>query len=733
MQYEIRVEIDGLVEEFDFKTVAKQANSAVLARVNNTVMLATVVYDLDSPVNEDFLPLTVQYIEKSYAGGKFPGGFIKRESKPGDFETLTARIVDRSLRPLFPSGFCYPVVINVLVLSCDDKTDLQVMALNTASSALYASELPIKKCVCATRVAKIDGELKLNPTLQELSSSTLDLFVTGYRDDILMIEQRSIATLESENVFLPSDGIIGITPIQSSLKKRVANELSEESLIDALNVALTHIKEKSIKYEETFNTIAKPQKELPLLSKVKSVELYEYLKKEHFTQINLAVNRMSKSERMSELKGIAKDIAKLEPSIQNQWSKEAILEEISEIKREIIRNMAVNDKKRADGRGLKDVRPISILTNILPQAHGSALFTRGQTQALVVSTIGGDMDAQSYELLSEKGGKKEKFMVHYNFPSFSVGEAQSIGAPGRRELGHGNLAKRALEPVLLDSRTVRLVSEILESNGSSSMATVCGGSLALLSSGVPIITQVAGVAMGLIKEDNGHAVLSDIMGLEDHDGDMDCKIAGTINGITAMQMDIKLGGLDFAILKEVLYQAKEAREHILSIMEKAASEITLNESILPSMETFLVSPSKIVEIIGQAGKTIKEIIERFEVAIDLDRASGEVKVTGKSKERVNAASEHIKSITGKEDGAHQFNPASYEAGEVFSGKVKKIVDFGAFVELPKGGDGLIHISKLGEGRVSRVSDVLKEGDEIEVKILSITKNRVELAPTTLFK
>ena len=383
--------------------------------------------------------------------------------------------------------------------------------------------------------------------------------------------------------------------------------------------------------------------------------------------------------------------------------------------------MVLEESVRADGRGLKEVRPISIDTNFLPNAHSSVLFTRGQTQALVVATLGGDMDAQSYELLTDKASSKERFMVHYNFPPFSVGEASSISAPGRRELGHGNLAKRALEASIIngDMRTIRLVSEILESNGSSSMATVCGGSLALVAAGIECTSLVAGVAMGLVCENDKYAVLTDIMGLEDHDGDMDFKVAGSRHGITAMQMDIKLGGLNMQILKDALNQAKEARNHILNLMEEAREKIILNESVLPSSQIFSIEPSKIIEVIGQAGKTIKEIIEKFGVAIDLNRENGEVKVSGSNKEKVEAAKEHILKITKNLQDI-------YKVGDIYQGKVKKVVEFGAFVELPEGYDGLLHISKITNSRDEKASDVLSVGEMVEVEVLSLNKNKVEL-------
>ncbi len=400
--------------------------------------------------------------------------------------------------------------------------------------------------------------------------------------------------------------------------------------------------------------------------------------------------------------------------------------------------MIVNEKVRADGRGLKDVRPIEIDTNILPSAHSSCLFTRGETQALVVGTLAGPKDGQMYETLTEKSTSVENFMVHYNFPGFSVGEAKPMFGVGRRELGHGNLAKKALESTIDKDYgdTVRLVSEILESNGSSSMATVCGGSLALKAAGIPISNLVAGVAMGMVVEGDNYSVLTDIMGLEDHDGDMDFKVAGTKEGITALQMDIKLGGIELSVLREALYQAKEGREHILGLMENAAEEIIPSEA-LPLIEQFAIDPSKFMVVIGKAGATIKEIIEKFSVSIDLDRDTGNVKVSGDNKQNVLDACEHIKTISNNAPARRDNHKKHidfeklYSIDEILTGKVVRLADFGAFVELPKGGEGLLHISKISKERVKKVEDVLKVDDDVEIKVLKVKKDRIELASSSL--
>jgi polyribonucleotide nucleotidyltransferase len=429
---------------------------------------------------------------------------------------------------------------------------------------------------------------------------------------------------------------------------------------------------------------------------------------------------MAKTERSTALRTIRKNIMKEKP----QWDEHELKKAIESVKRSMVRAQILDEKVRADGRGLKEVRPISIETNVLPNAHASALFTRGQTQALVVLTLGGAKDAQMFENLTDSGTQNESFMVHYNFPGFSVGEPSPIGAPRRRELGHGNLAKRALEGACVrNGQTIRLVSEVLESNGSSSMATVCGGYMALRAGDIEMADPIAGVAMGMVSEGDRHAILTDIMGLEDHDGDLDFKVAGSKEGITAMQMDIKLGGIRLDVLKEALYQAAEARSHIIDIMIGAEDHIELNEGTLPSTDLFHIDPSFIGDIIGQAGKTIRDIIERFDVTIDIDKKKGSVKLTGKNRDGLRGARDHIEGIV---SGATPVEKVEYKVGDVVKGKVKKIVDFGAFIELPGGVDGLIHISKLSDGHISRVGDVVNEGDELMVEIVEFKGNKIGL-------
>lgn len=694
MQYDIQ--INKNLETFYIDKVAKQALGSVLMQVGKSVVLATVAKE-DKKVEEDFLPLTVQYIEKTYAAGKIPGGYVKRETKPSDTETLNARIIDRSLRPLFPKGYLYPTQITLMILSADQETDLQVISLNAASIALYISGIPIKAPVCGVRIAKINEEFILNPNNQELQKSSLDLYVSGVKDELLMIEMRA----------LPSK--------DNNIQKM--NELSEDETIKALEIAQQAIYEASCIYEKTF---AKHKKEIDieLKEQIENNELFEFIEKNYLDDIKNAINQMAKSERVSELDKISQKILNFHSN--EGWNQEEILNILFLIKRKIIREQIIYERKRADGRALDEVRPIDIETNILPNAHGSCLFTRGQTQALVVATLGNDNDAQMIDLLTEKNPINERFMFNYNFPGFSVGEASPIKAPGRRELGHGNLAKRALYPSINEDYpyVIRLVSEILESNGSSSMASVCGGSLALRAAGVQSIDLIAGVAMGLIFEKDKYAILTDIMGLEDHDGDMDFKVAGNKNGITALQMDIKLGGIDKKILKEALVQAKEARIHILNIMQKANENIIVNEEILPKLELFKIDPSKIVDIIGQGGKTIKEIVEKFDVCIDIDRDKGEIKIASSNNECIKLAKEYILNIIkGKKREALK-DISEFELHQEFIGVVKKVASFGAFIELKNGIDGLLHSSKI--------KNPLNVGDEIKVKINEIKNGKISV-------
>ncbi|WP_104697642.1 MULTISPECIES: polyribonucleotide nucleotidyltransferase [unclassified Helicobacter] len=687
--HNIDIALEGWSENLKIDYVAKQASGSVLYQHKGTVILASVAID-DEDIEGNFLPLSVQYIEKSYAVGKIPGGFIKREGKPSEFEVLTSRLIDRSLRPLFPNGYKRQTHISVFVLSYDRESDLQVCALNAAANALFISSVPFMIPVVGVRVGRIDGEFIFNPTIQQLQISDIDLFISGSFEDLLMIEMKG-----------------------GSLKDR---GVDEEELLDAINFAKEKINKMSFLYE---NSLKGYKKEEWIQLSEKSLfdqELYTFLEEKYHHQIQDILFSMAKSERATQLNNLAKLIFETN---QENWDLDKIEFNIQEYKKNFVRNQILKQGVRVDGRKLNEVRPIDIQTNFLPQVHGSVLFTRGQTQALVVSTLGSENDAQSKELLSDHSVQKEFFTFHYNFPGFSVGEASMIGSVGRRELGHGNLARKALEDSIVHKdETVRLVSEILESNGSSSMASVCGGSLALVASGVETTGLIAGVAMGLIKEGEKYAILTDIMGLEDHEGDMDFKVAGNTQVITAMQMDIKIKGIDLEILKKALYQAKEARIHILSIMQEANSKIQLNQSLLPKTEKFEVPAAKIVDIIGTGGKTIKEIIEKFEVSVDLNRDSGGVKIFGNDAEKVLQAKEFILQLVGEKQG--------YVEGEIFEGVVKKIVDFGVFVSLPKGGDGLLHVSKIVQNKSQKPSDLFQEGQKIYCKILGFNKGKIDL-------
>ncbi|MEA1879982.1 MAG: polyribonucleotide nucleotidyltransferase [Campylobacterota bacterium] len=699
----IEININNLEEKYAFGKVAKQASGAVMYTQGKAVLIAAVAID-EKMVDEDFLPLTVQYIEKSYAAAKIPGGFIKRETKPGDFETLTSRIVDRSLRPLFPQGFHYPVTISVMVVSADENVDMQVAALHAANAALFISDIPVKTSIAAVRIGTEGDNLVINPTLSQQKTSELDLLVVGSGKDVVMIEMRTLAS-ESE-------------------AGQLSNEFSEDALVDVISMAADSIAEATEVFKESFTPLVREPLALELAEDKVDESLYAHIENNYAKEVEKAIAHMAKSERSSELKKIRQTILSELEAEGKEADKSLITKVLERYKKSVVRTMILDKNIRADGRALDEVRPISIETNLLPSVHGSCLFTRGQTQALVTVTLGDKKDAQMYELITEKNSLSENFMVHYNFPGYSVGEAKFIGAPGRRELGHGNLGKRAMEPTLplnYDG-SIRLVSEILESNGSSSMATICGGALALRAADVDTTALTAGIAMGLVSNGDKYAVLTDIMGLEDHDGDMDFKVAGTSEGITALQMDIKLGGIDMSVLKDALQKASQGKNHILTLMEDAAKNIQTSEA-LPSTENFNVHPSKIVDIIGKAGATIREIIEKFEVSIDLDRDVGGVKVSGGDKDKVAAAKEHIENIAA----TPVKKQMEYKVGESYDGKVKRIVDFGLFVEMPDGFDALLHISKVAKDRVNNLPERYSEGDDITVIVMEQKGKKVELA------
>lgn len=687
--HSIDIVLEHWRENFKVDYVAKQASGSVLYQHQDTVILASVAIG-DEDIEGDFLPLSVQYIEKSYAVGKIPGGFIKREGKPNEFEILTSRLIDRSLRPLFPKNYKKQTHISIFVLSYDGKSDLQVCALNAAANALLISSVPFTIPVAGVRVGLINDCFVFNPNVDVLQDSKIDLFISGSFKDLLMIEMKGGSTKETG--------------------------IDENQLLEAIDFAMCKINEISCLYKDELHRYKR--KDCVILSDevLFNQDIYDFLQKEYTPTLKNILNTMAKSERNTQLLELANIIFS---NNQEKWSLAEVNFNLQKYKKQLVRSQILEQNIRVDGRKLDEVRPIEIQTNILPCTHGSVLFTRGQTQSLVVSTIGSDGDAQNRELLSDTSAQKDYFTFHYNFPGFSVGEASMIGSVGRRELGHGNLAKKALEDSIVHKeKTIRLVSEILESNGSSSMASVCGGSLALCASGIETTGLIAGVAMGLVLEDSKYAILTDIMGLEDHDGDMDFKVAGNRNVITAMQMDIKLGGISLEILKEALLQAKEARAHILSIMEKAKQDIVLNSAILPKEEEFSVPPSKIVEIIGSGGKVIKEIIEKFNVSIDLNRESGNVKIFGSNAEKVLQAKDFILILIGEK--------MPYSEGEVFEGSIKKVVDFGVFVSLPRGGDGLLHISKFAQNKTQKASDFFQEGQRVHCKILGFNKGKIDL-------
>ncbi|GAA6954945.1 polyribonucleotide nucleotidyltransferase [Helicobacter pylori] len=682
----ITITSSNKTEEFALKQVAKQATSSLMYRLGKTIILASVCVERE-PVSEDFLPLVVQFLEKSYAAGKIPGGFVKREGRAQDFEILTSRLIDRTLRPLFPKDYRYPTQITLMVLSHDIENDLQVSALNAASAALFLSHIAPIKSVSACRIARIDNEFIINPSTSLLNQSSLDLFVSGTKESLNMIEMRSLG--------------------------QQLNALEEPLMLKALELAQKSLKETCTLYEEIFT----PHQNELLFKESQGIifneRLLDLLKNQYFDEIIKGIESSALSERENVFNEIARKISEA----HSEFSLEEIELSLEKVKKTEIRRMIIKDKIRPDKRALEEVRPILIESDLLPMAHSSILFTRGQTQSLVVGVLGTDNDAQTHESLEHKAPIKEHFMFHYNFPPFCVGEASSIGATSRRELGHGNLAKRALETSIKNKeQVIRLVSEILESNGSSSMASVCAGSLALYASGVEIYDLVAGVAMGMVSEGQDHAILSDISGLEDAEGDMDFKIAGNLEGITAMQMDTKMSGIQLEVLYQALLQAKKAREHILKIMHEAKEKIVINFSHLPATEIFNVAPDKIVEIIGQGGRVIREIVEKFEVKIDLNKPSGEVKIMG-NKERVLKTKEFILNYLHSLDQELE----QYAIDEVLEAQVKRIVDFGAFLSLPKGGEGL-----LRKQNMDRCQVVLKEGDSIRCRVISFNKGKIAL-------
>ena len=662
--------------------IARQADGAVILTSGDTVILATVVGAKKAKPDIDFFPLTVNYQEKYYASGKIPGGYFKREARPTESETLISRLIDRPIRPLFPEGFRNEVQVLPTVLSYEKDNDPEILSLIAASAALAISGIPFMGPVAASKVGYINNSFVLNPTKEQLKDSQLELVVAGTKDAVLMVE--SEASGLTEKVMLDA---VKFGHEQFGVVIKMINEFSSECS-----------KEKWIVEEKDLNEVKSN-----LLKNVKN-------------DLIAAFSEADKKKR-GELINLAKEKSLALYKDSEQFTEMDVESQFKNIEKEIVRTKILKEKKRIDGRGLADIRPIKCEVGILPRAHGSALFTRGETQAIVVTTLGTSEDEQRIESLD--GLQRSRFMLHYNFPPFSVGEVGRIGT-GRREIGHGKLAWRAVNSILPKKEefpyTFRLVSEITESNGSSSMATVCGSSLALMDAGVPIKKPVAGIAMGLIKEGTDYSVLSDILGDEDHLGDMDFKVAGTEDGITSLQMDIKITGITFEIMEKALSQAKDGRIHILGEMNKAlkVSRKDLSKHT-PKMEKVTVDKKDIAAIIGKGGVTIREIVELSGAKVDISD-DGIVTIAAPDEISRNKALEMIKSIIAKA-----------EVGKIYTGKVVKIMEFGAFVNFLGKQDGLVHISELAAKRVEKVSDVVKEGDEVKVKVLGFDKGKVKLS------
>jgi polyribonucleotide nucleotidyltransferase len=661
--------------KFETGRIARQATGAVLVQYGETSILATVVAEKEAKPGQDFFPLTVNYQEKTYAAGKIPGGFFKREGRPTEKETLTSRLIDRPIRPLFIEGFKNEVQVIVTVLSHDMENDPDVVAMIGASAALTLSGVPFMGPIGAAKVAHIKGEYVLNPTIDQIKESALELVVAGTGEAVLMVE--------SEAKELSEEVMLGAV---------MFGHESFQPVIDAIIRLAEHAA------KEPWDITEKGPSEFD--AKVKKIAEKD-LKK--------AYQIAGKAERQGK---VAEVKAKVLEELVTAETEAAVSAEIAgafkSLEKNVVRGNILKTSKRIDGRDLKTVRPIVCEVGVLPRTHGSALFTRGETQALCVATLGTGEDEQWIDAL--EGTYKENFLLHYNFPPFSVGETGRMGSPGRREIGHGKLAWRAVHPVLPEAEkfpyTLRVVSEITESNGSSSMATVCGSSLALMDAGVPLKRPVAGIAMGLIKEDDEFAVLSDILGDEDHLGDMDFKVAGTSEGVTSLQMDIKITGITAEIMKIALEQAREGRMHILGEMAKAlgSARASLGEHA-PRIEVITIPTDKIREVIGSGGSVIRSIVEESGAKIDISD-DGTVKIAATTQKSIQAALDRIRAIASEP-----------EVGQVYKGKVVKIVEFGAFVNFFGSRDGLVHVSQLAPERVKQVKDVVKEGQEVYVKLM----------------
>ncbi|WP_445158894.1 polyribonucleotide nucleotidyltransferase [Halomonas sp. E14] len=667
--------------------IARQATGAVMVTMDETVVLCTVVARKDAKPGQDFFPLSVHYQEKTYAVGKIPGGFFKREGRPTEKETLTSRLIDRPIRPLFPKGFMNEVQVVCTVLSTDRNHDPDIAALLGTSAALAISGVPFNGPIGAARVGFSEEKgYFLNPTVEELTSSELDMVVAGTEKAVLMVESEADELLEDEML---GAVLFGHEEMQKAI--RAINELVAEAG-----------KPKWDWQPPAENTALKQAVASAFEAKVG--EAYRI------------IDKMARQDALAALKQQA--VEQLAGEEEGQFDAEEVKSAFAGLEKRVVRSRVVKGEPRIDGRDHKTVRPLAIEVGSLPKTHGSAIFTRGETQAIVIATLGTLRDAQLIESL--EGERKDRFLLHYNFPPYSVGEAGFMGGPKRREIGHGRLARRGVQAMLPDDAdfpyTIRVVSEITESNGSSSMASVCGASLALMDAGVPMKAPVAGIAMGLVKDDSGFAVLTDILGDEDHLGDMDFKVAGSAAGVTALQMDIKIEGINEEIMEIALQQAYEARLHILeqmnAVIGQSRAEVSENA---PSMATIKIDPEKIRDVIGKGGATIRKICEDTGASIDLDD-DGTVRIYAEDKAAAKKAIDIVLSIT-----------AEAEIGKLYKGKVVRIADFGAFVNIMPGTDGLVHISQIVPERVNDVRDFLNEGDEVVVKVLDIdNRNRVKL-------
>src|ERR1700691_3224039 len=687
MKQEVTVELAG-GKRLTFETgrMAKQASGAALVSTGETVVLSTAVASPDPREGIDFFPLTVDYREYTYAGGRIPGGFIKREGRPSEKEVLTCRQIDRPIRPLFTDGFRHETQVIALVFSADKKNDPDVFGINAAACALVLSDIPFSATVGAVRVGRVDGEFVINPTYSERAATTVNIMVVGHKDGIVMIESG-------------------------------AKEETEEVILAAIEFAHVEIKKIVAAIDELVGLAGKPKRaySVPEFDEA----YYGELKSKIGDRLKDALDTKahSKSESAALIKLIKTELAEGLPA-DDAAAKKKLAHYYEHLRERTFREQVTKDRIRPDRRAFDEIREITIETSVLPRVHGSALFTRGETQALVTATLGTQDDGQRLE--SYEGEKKKPFMLHYNFPPFSVGETGRMGGTGRREIGHGALAERAISAVLPSAEespyTIRIVSDILESNGSSSMATVCGSSLALFDSGIALKGAVAGVAMGLVKEGDDYAILTDIAGAEDHYGDMDFKVAGTRKGITALQMDIKIGGLTREILQQAMEQAKRGRLFLLDKMDEAlAGPHQERSQYAPRIETVMIPTDKIRDLIGKGGATIRGIVEQTGAKIDVDD-TGRVSVASSDADGLKKALAMINDIT-----------AVPEIGKVYLGKVVRLAELGAFVELFPGTDRLLHISEIDENRIRNVRDVLQEGDQVMVKVVGLEGNKIKLS------